>query len=65
MLIKFYYILVVFFSTAQHTALANLPHYGSFADQPVDSLACSNAVLVCLGLMQTQINSLNGIICTL
>ena len=36
---KIYYIFVVFFSTAQHTVFANVPNYGSFADQLVDSLA--------------------------
>ena len=38
MLIEFYYIFGVFFSTAQHTAFANVPNYGSFADRLVDSL---------------------------
>ena len=38
MLMKNYYIFVVFFSTAQHTAFANVPNYGSFADRLVDSL---------------------------
>ena len=38
MLMKIYYIFVVFFSTAQHTAFANVPNYGSFADRLVDSL---------------------------
>ena len=37
---KIYYIFVVFFSTAQHTAFANVPNYGSFADRLVDSLVC-------------------------
>ena len=39
MLMKIYYIFVVFSSTAQHTAFANVPNYGSFADRLVDSLA--------------------------
>ena len=38
MLMQIYYISVVFFSTAQHTAFANVPNYGSFADRLVDSL---------------------------
>ena len=38
MLIKIYYIFFVFVSTAQHTAFANVPNYGSIADRPVDSL---------------------------
>ena len=38
MLMKIYCIFVVFFSTAQHTAFANVPNYGSFADRLVDSL---------------------------
>ena len=35
---EIHYIFVVFFSTAQHTAFPNVPNYGSFADQLVDSL---------------------------
>ena len=38
MLMKIYYIFVVFFSTAQHTAFANVPNYRSFVDRLVDSL---------------------------
>ena len=39
---KIYCILVVFLSTAQHTAFANVPNYGSFADRLMDSLACDD-----------------------
>ena len=38
MLMKIYDSFVVFFFTAQHTAFANVPNYGSFADRLVDSL---------------------------
>ena len=44
MLMKIYYIFVVFFSTAQHTAFANVPNYGSFADRLVDSLVVYGVV---------------------
>ena len=43
---KIYYIFVVFFSTAQHTVFANVPNYGSFADQLVDSLGCGRGKIM-------------------
>ena len=51
MLMKIYYIFVVFFSTAQHTAFANVPNYGSFADRLVDSLAHMGPALTIFTLL--------------
>ena len=47
MLIEIYYIFFVFFSTAQHTAFANVPNHGSFADRPVDSLGAADQAMMC------------------
>ena len=56
---KMYCIFVVFFSTAQHTAFANVPNYGSFADRLVDSLDCRAvsviwAPAVCFAILTAQ-----------